>query len=233
MLYLGIFIFFISFITLVIFLVKSSLRSTPAILSSAAIMVLAIGFVGVALYNERKLDQQKALTDQLMKLEQKALDEQTSKQKDIEKEDASDEQLSKQLAEEGQEASSEQLPAQSDTANTIDKVQQQLIGKKFSITPVTYDGIDADQAMKENKAPQNLIHDGVKVISFLDNTSAHVELLGTYRPDFDTSYALTGNELTVGQDTIPYSVANGIISFNSWSTDINGHTVVWSFTPSE
>lgn len=117
--------------------------------------------------------------------------------------------------------------------NIISTAQQQLVGKRFSIIPVLYDGEDAAQAMAENKAPQNLIHDGATTFSFTNDSTVHVELLGTYRPDYDTSYTLTDNMIIIQQRNIPYSVKNGIVSFDDWTTDLDGHTVTWSFAPEE
>ncbi|WP_427813459.1 hypothetical protein ACQKTA_08755 [Enterococcus sp. 22-H-5-01] len=109
--------------------------------------------------------------------------------------------------------------------------QKQLIGKSFLIRPTLYDGEDAAQAMDENKAPQNLIHDGSLTVRFMNETTVHIKLLGTYRPDFDTQYTLTDKQLIVSQHTIPYSIDNGVIAFGTWTTDMDGHTVTWSFTP--
>ena len=117
--------------------------------------------------------------------------------------------------------------------NIISTAQKQLVGKRFSMIPVLYDGEDAAQAMAENKAPQNLIHDGATTFSFTNDSTVHVELLGTYRPDYDTSYTLTDSMIIIQQRNIPYSVKNGIVSFDEWTTDLDGHTVTWSFAPEE
>lgn len=126
-------------------------------------------------------------------------------------------------------SSSEQLQDSSD--HTIATAQKQLIGRKFSLTPVLYDGEDANQAMEENKAPQSLVHDGSAIFSFTNETTVHVELAGTYRPDHNTSYTLTEDALIIGHRNIPYSITNGGISFDTWTTDLDGHRVTWSFSP--
>lgn len=128
-------------------------------------------------------------------------------------------------------SSSEQLQDSSD--HTIATAQKQLIGRKFSLTPVLYDGEDANQAMEENKAPQSLVHDGSAIFSFTNETTVHVELAGTYRPDYDTTYTLTDVMLTIEHRNIPYSITNGGISFDTWTTDLDGHRVTWSFVPEE
>ncbi|OJG45373.1 hypothetical protein RV04_GL002089 [Enterococcus hermanniensis] len=108
--------------------------------------------------------------------------------------------------------------------------QKQFVGKIFLISPMLYDGEDASQAMEENKAPQNLIHDGASTVRFTNETTAHIELAGTYRPDYDTQYTLTENQLSIGQHTIPYTVKNGVLTFDTWTTDMDGHTVTWGIT---
>lgn len=120
----------------------------------------------------------------------------------------------------------------SDSEQTIiSKVQKQLIGKRVSMMPVLYDNEDVTQATEENNAPQNLIHDGATTFHFIDASTVHVELLGTYRPDYDTSYTLTDTMIIIQQWNIPYSVSDGGISFDNWTTESNGHTITWSFTP--
>lgn len=118
-------------------------------------------------------------------------------------------------------------------SNITSMAQKQLVGKRFSMIPILYDGEDAAQAMAENKAPQNLIHDGATTFSFTNDSTVHVELLGTYRPDYDTSYTLTDNMVIIQQRNIPYSVKNGIVSFDDWTTELDGHTITWSFSPEE
>lgn len=110
-------------------------------------------------------------------------------------------------------------------SNITSMAQKQLVGKRFSMIPILYDGEDAAQAMAENKAPQNLIHDGATTFSFTNDSTVHVELLGTYRPDYDTSYTLTDNMIIIQQRNIPYSVKNGIVSFDDWTTELDGHTI--------
>ena len=121
----------------------------------------------------------------------------------------------------------------SDESNTIKTAQKQLMGKRFFMVPALYDDEDANQAMEENKAPQNLMHDGGVVFSFTNDTTVHVELAGTYRPDYDTTYKLTDNKIIIEDRNIPYAITNGLISFDSWETELNGHTITWSFSPEE
>ncbi|MGG5317636.1 hypothetical protein [Enterococcus sp. AZ072] len=118
-------------------------------------------------------------------------------------------------------------------SDTISNARKLLVGQRFSMAPVLYDGEDATKAMEENKAPQNLIHDGVAGFYFIDDSTVHVELAGTYRPDHDTSYTLTDDTLAIGERNIPYTLTDGLISFDSWTTDDNGHTITWSLSPEE
>lgn len=125
----------------------------------------------------------------------------------------------------------EQEIEQNEIDKTINEVKSQLIGKTFSVQPILYDGIDAEQAMNENKAPQNLIHDGVQTITFTDDASIHIELLGTYRPDYDDTYSVSAETINLKNYSIPYIFNNGNLSFKTWTTDIDGHTITWSITP--
>ncbi|MGP5429942.1 hypothetical protein ACTXNW_10920 [Enterococcus malodoratus] len=118
-----------------------------------------------------------------------------------------------------------------DESNTINTARKQLVGNRFTMVPSLYDGIDANQAMEESKAPQNLMHDGMAGFNFTNDSTVRVELAGTYRPDYDAPYTLTNNMLIIEHRKIPYSINNGIISFDSWTTDSNGHSITWSFGP--
>lgn len=133
------------------------------------------------------------------------------------------------------ERSSSSSEMQSSTVNSesaiVADAQSLLIGKSFVLSPTLYDGEPVNQAMDEQKAPQNLFHDGVANIRFMDEATAHIGLAGSYRPDHDTAYTLTSRTLTVNQHTIPYSIENGLISFESWTTEDQSHTITWSFEP--
>lgn len=129
-------------------------------------------------------------------------------------------------------SSSSEIQESTEVNNEPDNIaiaQQQLVGKSFSLMPSLYDGQAVDQAMAEQKAPQSLVHDGGSIVSFTDDSTAHIELAGAYRPDFDDSYTLTNDTLTVNNQTIPYSINNGVITFDSWTTESNGHTITWTF----
>ncbi|MGY3751036.1 hypothetical protein [Vagococcus acidifermentans] len=114
---------------------------------------------------------------------------------------------------------------------TINLARSYLIGKKYAIYPVLYDGIDAEQAMNEHKAPQNLIHDGTQTVNFIDDTSIRIELAGTYRPDYFETYTMSPVTLNIKDYYIPYSFNNDSITFSTWTTDIDGHTITWTITP--
>ncbi|MFC6347599.1 hypothetical protein [Vagococcus carniphilus] len=111
--------------------------------------------------------------------------------------------------------------------SNINKAREILIGKKYTIVPELYDGQDATQAMDDNKAPQNLIHDGAQDIEFLNDTEVHIGLLGNYRPDFDDTYSLTKDTLIIRDNHIPYTINDQGISFSSWTSDMDGHTITW------
>ncbi|WP_241699117.1 hypothetical protein [Vagococcus sp. CY53-2] len=125
----------------------------------------------------------------------------------------------------------EQLKSQAKSNDDLNITKKQLIGKTYIIKPILYDGIDVEQAMNNNKAPQNLIHDGVQIITFKDNSTVHIELAGTYRPDYDESYSLSPNTINIKDYYIPYKYNYGNISFDTWTTDTKGHTITWAISP--
>lgn len=125
----------------------------------------------------------------------------------------------------------ESLYAPYKQAEKADAIHDQLVGKKYRISPSLYDGENTDQAMDENKAPQNLAHDGIQDITFITDSMVRVERSGSYRPDRDVPYTLNANTLSFDYQKIPYSLINGTVSFDSWTTNMDGHTVTWTITP--
>ncbi len=85
--------------------------------------------------------------------------------------------------------------------------------------------------MNEQKAPQNLAHDGIQDITFITDSVVRVKRSGSYRPDRDVSYTLNATTLSFDYQNIPYSLINGTVSFDSWTTNMDGHTVTWTITP--
>ena len=112
-----------------------------------------------------------------------------------------------------------------------DAVHDQLVGKKYRISPSLYDGENTDQAMNEQKAPQNLAHDGIQDITFITDSMVRVKRSGSYRPDRDVPYTMNATTLSFDYQNIPYSLINGTVSFDSWTTNMDGHTVTWTITP--
>lgn len=140
----------------------------------------------------------------------------------------SDKYMDTSLAEKYYEEQSEKQTKDDDDLN---KIKNQLIGKKYVIKPILYDGIDAEQAMNDHKAPQSLIHDGVQPVTFTNDTTVHIELAGTYRPDYDETYTINSKTINLKDYYIPYTFNNDSFTFDTWTTDIDGHTVTWAMTP--
>lgn len=213
---------------------KKRISKIPILIISSSLMVLfsLILILTVRNYEEKIETEQKAKEEQIAKekveVEQKTREEKLAK----EKAEAEQKAMEEQLAIEKVEAEKKIKEEQAKKTDIINTAKVQLLGKKYTIVPSLYNGIDATTAMKENKAPQNLIHDGFRNITFDNDNIAHLELLGTYRPDMDTNYTLTENTLIVGQDSIPYSMNGNILTFDTWTTEYNGNTVTWSITPS-
>ncbi|MBO0446568.1 O-antigen ligase family protein [Enterococcus ureilyticus] len=241
----------ISLVCLFVFLVKSAFRTKKNIISSIlVILVSLVLIVAVKNYEDKVEAEQKVKQEQIAR--EKAETELKAKEKQEEEEkveaekkakEEREEQEAKEKAEAEQRNKKEQIEKaeaeqklkeeESQKINDINTVKMQLIGKKYNITPSLYDGIDVNKAMSENKAPQSLVHDGFNGVTFKDDNIAHLELLGTYRPDTDVNYTVTEDTLLVGQHNIPYSINNGIVTFGTWTTNYtDGHTITWSIAPS-
>lgn len=231
----------ISLVCLFVFLVKSSFRKKKNIISSIlVILVSLVLIVAVKNYEDKVEAEQKVKQEQIARenaesklklkeeLEIKEKVDAEQKEQEMTEQKIEVEKLAKEQAEAEQKIAEEE----SQKINNIDKAKSQLVGKKYTIAPLLYDDMDASKAMAENKAPQNLMHDGMKNITFNDDNTAHIGLAGTYRPDMDVSYTLSENMLVVGQDNIPYLLSNGVISFDTWTTSFGEHTITWSITAS-
>lgn len=128
-------------------------------------------------------------------------------------------------------SSSEESPAESSSSKGFNNIQNIIAGKSFDIAPVLYDGEDVDKAMNENKAPQNLVHDGVAKGYFYDSSTVHLTGLGTYSGEYSNPYTINNKTINIGsQDykNIPYSLNGNSISFQNWQTKTSdGHTITW------
>lgn len=108
-----------------------------------------------------------------------------------------------------------------------------IIGKGFSIVPEFYDGENIDQAMTENKAPQNSVHDGVLYGYFKDADTARLTGLGAYVGSYSANYTvdnhnifLTLNNSAVPTKVIPYTLnADGTVLLKALNTNFDGHTL--------
>jgi hypothetical protein len=180
---------------------------------------------------EEQAERKKEEVEKKEKEEQeKKAKEEAEKKLQEEQEKAEAEQRAKEEEEQKAKEEAENIAKEEEQLkmSKISEAKNQLLGKKYFISPSLFDGIDANKAMTENKAPQNLMHDGGKGVTFTNENTVHIELAGTYRPDIDMDYTLTEDTLTIGQDNIPYSINDGVITFGTWTTDWGGHEVSWS-----
>lgn len=121
----------------------------------------------------------------------------------------------------------------SDT-NTAVSAAQELVGHSYNIEPMLYDGENSDQAMDDNKAPQNLIHDYTILVRFDSASSATTKHLGTYNPSNSSSYSIKDNTISIADFNIPFTSDGNSISFGTWtSTDSDGHTITWKVNPDD
>lgn len=78
-----------------------------------------------------------------------------------------------------------------------------LIGTKFLISPIKYNGQDTNSAMDQNKAPQNTFHDGALEGQFISSKSVTLKHLGSYNPTSTVQYSLTDKKLALGGFEFP------------------------------
>ncbi|NVY96094.1 hypothetical protein HU830_02705 [Lactobacillus sp. DCY120] len=139
----------------------------------------------------------------------------------------------------------QEKPAQEDSATTSapkesrdrpstqsTAVIESLVGMGFRITPTLYDNLSVNQAMDENKAPQNLVHDGVTVGYFQDQTTVLTRLPMANSVD-QSPYQVTEQTIQVDQiHQVPYRFENGQVHFQTWTTkDEKGHVITWQCEP--
>lgn len=254
---LGIGLFLLGLGCLLVVLINPRFRTWQGILAATVVLLIAagVGYVGLRSNQVKTETALKAKEAEVSKEKSKA--EQASREKIAAERKAKAQQASREKADAEQKAATEQVSREASTepkiesqgvatntseteqgikeetnqANLIAAAQNQIIGKTYSVVPSLYDGEDVNQAMAENKAPQNLFHDGAQIITFTNDTTAHIQLNGAYRPDYDAGYTLSETTLSIGQHAIPYTYANDTMTFNPWTTTLDGHTVTWTITP--
>ncbi|MFT8460003.1 MAG: hypothetical protein ABF695_12525 [Liquorilactobacillus ghanensis] len=130
--------------------------------------------------------------------------------------------------------SSSSVESSSSSKDDNSNISSLLIGKTISVVPLKYDGMDIDKAMEQSGAPQNLVSDYDYDIIFTSPTSCTYHQMGT---DFNASYSASSGLITIksraGTKLIPYSLNNGIITFNSFTTNEstgNGETHKFTWT---
>lgn len=141
---------------------------------------------------------------------------------------ASEKSASEQVASEKSASESSSNAAQS----KIKLVQNAPIGHGFVQKPVTYDGMDAAEAMN-NGAPQNLLHDGTLYFYFVDGQNVEWTSVGSYNPKNNATYTISDEAIILSIGTgksIPYQVTGNSVTFGNQSMTANGHTIVNSFT---
>lgn len=111
-------------------------------------------------------------------------------------------------------------------------VAPELVGLGFQISPVLFNGEAVDQAMAENKAPQNLFHDGVMLGYFADQTQARVSGMARYLYAHTIGYSVNGKVLAMNGWQIPLSVSDHQIQTVQWkASDQDGNTITWKLEP--
>lgn len=107
-----------------------------------------------------------------------------------------------------------------------------LVGLGFQIVPVLFNGEAVDQAMNENKAPQNLVHDGVMLGYFTNQTQARVSGMARYLYAHTIGYSVNGKVLAMNGWQILLSVSDHQIQPVQWkASDQDGNTITWKLEP--
>lgn len=119
----------------------------------------------------------------------------------------------------------------SSSSTRLTQVKQQLIGQGFVIMPKLYDGENVDQAMAEDKAPQNTVHDGYSYLVFSNDTTLQRTKNGYIKVE-NLPYTVTEQTINISNYyKIPYSLTNGTLSFKPVNNQVQGHTYTFEFKP--
>ncbi|WP_125710647.1 hypothetical protein [Lacticaseibacillus porcinae] len=114
------------------------------------------------------------------------------------------------------------------TSSSSSSTQPDLTGLGFQIMPVLFNGEGVDQAMAENKAPQNTVHDGVMLGYFINQTQARVSGLARYMYAHTIGYSVNGQVLAMNGWQIPLTVTDGQLQTVQWQAqDSQGNTLTW------
>ncbi|BDR55506.1 hypothetical protein [Xylocopilactobacillus apis] len=146
---------------------------------------------------------------------------------------------SEKPAEESSEPTKKDETDSSNEQSNKEIVKKYLIGNGFRINPILFDGEDTDQAMNENKAPQNLAHDGIELLLFKDESTVTVKGVPAYFFPSDTKYNISDKFLTIGSqlEQIPYSIVDGKVEFHTWTSSDNfdgqTHSITWQISPDD
>lgn len=116
----------------------------------------------------------------------------------------------------------------SSISSSTSTTQAELSGLGFQISPVLFNGEAVDQAMAENKAPQNTVHDGVMLGYFIDQTQARVSGMARYMYAHTIGYSVNGKVLAMNGWQIPLTVTDGQLQSAQWQAqDTQGNTITW------
>jgi hypothetical protein len=114
------------------------------------------------------------------------------------------------------------------TSSSTSSTQLDLAGLGFQISPVLFNGEPVDQAMADNKAPQNTVHDGVMLGYFINQTQARVSGLARYMYAHTIGYSVNGKMLAMNGWQIPLTVTDGQLQTVQWQAqDSQGNTLTW------
>ncbi|WP_225049232.1 hypothetical protein [Lacticaseibacillus kribbianus] len=123
-----------------------------------------------------------------------------------------------------------------DAASTAAALDAALKGKTIRIEPDKFDGVDASQAMDQNLAPQNLVHDFSPYGYFLSGSEVRITNPGNYFAVITAKVTAAGGKLSfedaVGTTwNVPYTLTGDQITLQPWTGPFqDGHQVTWQPT---
>lgn len=119
-------------------------------------------------------------------------------------------------------------------SDQLDFLTHWLAGKGFSLSPIKYNGVDVDQAMENDDAPQNTVHDNWATGNFEQNGKISARLAMT-TDRTSMTYKLTDSQLLIRINgrtwkRIAYTFKGGQLRFPDWDgSDGQGGTLTWQF----
>lgn len=144
------------------------------------------------------------------------------------KKDKDSKKSSKKEQSKKKDKTSESSKKASSSSSSVAPRNPSVAGMGFQITPVLFNGEDAGDAMSAQRAPQNLIHDGINLGYFQDDTYVRYSGVSAYMYAATSEYTWRDGKLIMTHFHIPLRVVNGAIQTTRWDEkDRDGNTITY------